>query len=105
MLRQPGGCQHRGGRATAAAETKAEQIDRAHVELDERPLAQPGEHALGQLQMVEAEAGGIRVERQRVDATERREVRETTIGPHERLGTADDARLHVEVRLWGHEMV
>src|SRR6266576_2763023 len=48
------------------AETETEQVDRTEVELDEAPLSEAREDALGHFEVVEPEAGDVRVERERV---------------------------------------
>src|SRR5258705_1539970 len=87
------------------AETEAQQVHRTEVELDEAPLSQAREDALGHLEVVEPEAGDVRVERERVRASQRRDVREAPIGADVGLRARDDARLHVEVRGRRHQVI
>src|SRR5215212_1960006 len=67
------------------AEAEAEQVHGTEVELDEAPLAEAREDALGHFEVVEPEAGDVRVERERVRARERRDVRESPVSAHVRL--------------------
>jgi hypothetical protein len=58
-----------------------------------------------QLHVVEAEGRRIRVERHGIDAEKRRKVREAAVRAGERLGPADDARLHLEVGVRRHQVL
>ena len=55
--------------------------------------------------MVEPEAGDVRVERERVRAGQRRDVREATVGADIRLRPGNDARLDVEIRGRRHQVI
>src|SRR5688572_17669784 len=63
-------------RRVADTETEAHDVQILHLEGNERRAFQAGEHPLRDLEMIEAERRGIRIEAHRIRAAERREVRE-----------------------------